>query len=562
MKAIKLLVVSACAVLNLFGMPTEAEARRAEPVVRTLLRRENAALKAGKLSRSEVADSAMRLADKADDEASKLLFMKGAFVLYARDGKAEKAVETLDKIESLITDVSVKNIANMIDLAISDKNFNTDKLADCKALLIARRDGRRHPDGVQLWEDGPYWSECNVGATKPEGSGYCFWWGDTVGYEWDGEHWNAEDGSKTNFVFSFDTPTWGKSIEQLKAGGFIDSMGNLSAAHDAATSHLGAPWRMPTHNDLAMLIEKCDTEWTSRNGVEGILVKGKGEFASRSIFIPDAGFGLDAGLGKEGHCMSSTPNPDGGHFTCMKFNGSAKPFLIDFAGRNNGLPVRPVRDASSSRRRGGLFGRKSDNTINFAQHSDGVQLWKDGPYWAKCNVGANKPEEYGEFFWWGDTSRTGYSTDKCQTFNKNRDQLRSEGYIDTTSNLAPEHDTATAYLGSSWRMPTDEEFMALMRNCDVALTKQNGVCGLLVAGRGEFAYKSIFLPSAGLRCGTDYSFKGVYGGCWASTPNMDEGDHDWIPRCARHFAFDKGAVNCYNDNRYVGHSVRAVRNDK
>ncbi|MBQ0032318.1 MAG: hypothetical protein KBT68_05915 [bacterium] len=36
--------------------------------------------------------------------------------------------------------------------------------------------------GVQLWANGPYWAECNVGATKPEEYGYYFWWGDTVGY--------------------------------------------------------------------------------------------------------------------------------------------------------------------------------------------------------------------------------------------------------------------------------------------------------------------------------------------------------------------------------------------
>ena len=35
---------------------------------------------------------------------------------------------------------------------------------------------------VQLWADGPYWAECNVGAQTPEDAGYSFWWGDTVGY--------------------------------------------------------------------------------------------------------------------------------------------------------------------------------------------------------------------------------------------------------------------------------------------------------------------------------------------------------------------------------------------
>ena len=37
--------------------------------------------------------------------------------------------------------------------------------------------------GVQLWENGPLWAKCNVGATKPDECGYYFWWGDTGGYQ-------------------------------------------------------------------------------------------------------------------------------------------------------------------------------------------------------------------------------------------------------------------------------------------------------------------------------------------------------------------------------------------
>ena len=32
-----------------------------------------------------------------------------------------------------------------------------------------------------------------------------------------------------------------------------------------------------------------------------------------------------------------------------------------------------------------------------------VQLWAGGPYWADTNIGAEEPEEYGYYFWWGDT---------------------------------------------------------------------------------------------------------------------------------------------------------------
>ena len=57
-------------------------------------------------------------------------------------------------------------------------------------------------NGVQLWAGGPYWSYYNVGATTPEGSGYYFWWGDTVGYRFVGSSWNSVDGSISGFSFA------------------------------------------------------------------------------------------------------------------------------------------------------------------------------------------------------------------------------------------------------------------------------------------------------------------------------------------------------------------------
>lgn len=154
-----ILAMVACAGLNLMAMPTENEMRQAAPRVRNLLSKENAALKAGKMTRSEVADSAMKLSDKADDEASKLLFLKGAFILYARDGKVEKAIETLDKIELSIADISAKNIASMIDLAISGEDFKSESLSDCKSRLLAKRsDFLNKGDRMKEVANGYTWS--------------------------------------------------------------------------------------------------------------------------------------------------------------------------------------------------------------------------------------------------------------------------------------------------------------------------------------------------------------------------------------------------------------------
>lgn len=169
--------------------------------------------------------------------------------------------------------------------------------------------------GVQLWENGPYWAECNVGATKPEEYGYYFWWGDTVGYKRNANNdgWvSVANGASFSFS-SGNCPTYGKSISQLQSAGYIDSTGNLVAAHDAATAHLGAPWRMPTDAEFTALISNCDTTWTTRNGVYGRLVTGRGTYASRSIFLPAAGRGYDSyldRLGSFGAYWSSTPYSD------------------------------------------------------------------------------------------------------------------------------------------------------------------------------------------------------------------------------------------------------------
>ena len=54
---------------------------------------------------------------------------------------------------------------------------------------------------VQLWENGPYWAETNIGADEPWDSGYYFWWGDTLGYKRVNDAWVATDGSSSNFEF-------------------------------------------------------------------------------------------------------------------------------------------------------------------------------------------------------------------------------------------------------------------------------------------------------------------------------------------------------------------------
>ncbi len=212
--------------------------------------------------------------------------------------------------------------------------------------------------GVQLWEGGPFWAECNVGASTPEAYGYYFWWGDTVGYTRSGGTWTdgfyysdvtwvsstGQQMSSSPFLSS-SCPTYGKDNSALQSAGYIDSTGNLVAAHDAATAHLGAPWRMPTDAEFSALIDNCTTTWITTNGVSGRLVTGKGAYADRRIFLPAAGFGYDSrlrGPGSDGYYWSSTP-VSGGSYDAWGLDFISSGFGRYYYSRYYGQSVRPVR---------------------------------------------------------------------------------------------------------------------------------------------------------------------------------------------------------------------------
>ena len=201
-------------------------------------------------------------------------------------------------------------------------------------------------EGVQLWENGPYWAECNVGATKPEEFGYYFSWGDTVGRKRVGDRWDAVDGSRIGVSFSSENcPTSGKDISQLQVSGYVDSTGSLVAKHDAATTCLGASWRMPTDAEFEALVSNCDNEWVTRNGVSGCLVKGRGAYSERSVFFPAAGIGEESTIffsGSLGGYLSSTPYSEKASSVCF-LSVSSFSFNRGFNSRSNGWSVRPVR---------------------------------------------------------------------------------------------------------------------------------------------------------------------------------------------------------------------------
>lgn len=151
--------------------------------------------------------------------------------------------------------------------------------------------------------------------------------------------------------------------------------------------------------------------------------------------------------------------------------------------------------------------------------------------WATCNVGANSPEGYGDYFAWGETTTKETYTpvnyiyryaeasilweiDSSLTKYCNISIYGNHGYTDNLTTLEASDDVATANWGAGWRMPTREEMQELFDNCTHEWTTQNGVNGRKFTGPNG---NSIFLPATGLRSGDSLHDAGSYGCYWSSS---------------------------------------------
>ena len=176
-----------------------------------------------------------------------------------------------------------------------------------------------------------------------------------------------------------------------------------------------------------------------------------------------------------------------------------------------------------------------------------------GTLWATCNVGADSPEEYGDYFAWGETEpKDYYSWITYKWSNGEYNITKYSTTVDNKTELDPEDDAAYVNCGPQWRMPTMEQQQELIENCTWTSHTLNGVKGRLVTGPNG---NSIFLPSAGSRYYDndpvdDELEAGEY---WSRTV----GPHSSIN--AYHLNFSFSSASCYDSYRWQGFSVRAVR---
>ena len=186
-----------------------------------------------------------------------------------------------------------------------------------------------------------------------------------------------------------------------------------------------------------------------------------------------------------------------------------------------------------------------------------------GLLWCSHNVGASNPEDYGDYFAWGETqpksdykwSTYCYSTvdgeGVVETLTK-YNTVTEYGTVDSLTILEPGDDAATALLGNGARTPTREEWQELIDNTTIEWTTLNDVNGRrFTAHNGN----SIFLPAAGNRYGSDLLRAGTAGSYWSASLDTE------YPSGAWRFYFSEIDQGISHNYRYYGFCVRAVRHN-
>ena len=185
--------------------------------------------------------------------------------------------------------------------------------------------------------------------------------------------------------------------------------------------------------------------------------------------------------------------------------------------------------------------------------------------WATCNVGANKPEEYGDYFAWGEVKpKEVYDWSTYKWCNGSEESLtKYDGYFDISFDISFElelsDDVAHTNWGGDWRMPTAEDFIELIGQCTWTRATLNGVKGRKVTGPNG---NSIFLPDAGSRKGDWCGGKiGAYWSSWPTTIGVESNGSEayhlhWLPLELVELDGDGKYIDPLD--RCVGCSVRPV----
>ena len=444
---------------------------------------------------------------------------------------SEEYITLIDDYDSS-GDIGTQNSINLISDNIDNVVIKVAILAvnytPCKTIVP----GTNNHEYVDLGlPSGTLWATCNVGATSPEDYGDYFAWGEiSPKYSY----------TSTNYTY-------------------MDSPDSLPLSADAASVNWGGDWHMPTIEQINELLDSSNCDWifTTMNGVEGQMVTSK--YNGNSIFLPAAGNIEDDVYWWQGRCACywSSDKSDiySGRSYIMNFCESSIGSYDDGL-RSNAFSVRPVlgykKNESVTPEEEDVF---YEEIITGYENGYGyVDLGlPSGILWATCNVGADSPEGYGNFYAWGETQpKSDYTTANYKWCSGDLSSLTKYctdsyyGIVDNKTILDKEDDAAHVNLGGNWRMPTREERDELYKNCTWKKTKYKGINGYVVISK--INGNMLFIPASGCFGNSIYFNEGEYANYWTSSVNLS------IPNEAYDMSYDEWDEG----SREFGQNVRGV----
>ena len=402
---------------------------------------------------------------------------------------------------------------------------------------------------------GTLWATCNVGTFFPEDyiRGTDHSWGSCQSYHyWDLYPYSYSFPSGYKLIKYCNNPDYG-------VNGFTDNLTTLLPEDDMATINWGLDWRTPTAEEWEELIQNTTYTWVVHGQVVGALLtasNGNSIFLLVTDILQESIFSWinydESGSFYYWTSSLDTINP----LKAYNFYGEASSSEISSVDRSSGISIRPVRSSwqnnsytittSTHSEEGGtvtgagvytigdtctLTATPNENWVFTSWKENGVTVSTDSAYsfmvtrnrnlvahfvnpnvrsfvdlglpsgalWADRNVGANLPEDYGDYFAWGELQpKSEYRWNTymhcMMDWSSPRYQWVITKYNNPDMTLEPNDDAANANCGSDSRIPFKEEWQELIDNCSSEWTTQNGMEGMLFTGPNG---NSIFLPGVG-----------------------------------------------------------------
>lgn len=376
---------------------------------------------------------------------------------------------------------------------------------------------------------GLKWARMNIGAESPEERGSYYAWGELVTKD------EYSDDNCANCGLEID-----------------DIIGNPN--YDAAAALWGGHWRMPDTDEFQELIDECEWDWVKYNDVTGYVITGPN---GSSIFMPTTGYiylstlYYESSKGLYWSAIADTADTDMAYH--LYFYSTKHDYNSFWNYRRNGRTIRAIYDEEFE------YEEETTNVYSDATGTDDngyeyVDLGlSSGLKWARVNIGASSPEDYGNYYAWGETeTKSTYTSSNSVTYG-------DSVIFDIAGD--PEYDAAQANWGGHWRMPTLDECDELRKNCEFEIAISNGdTIGYIVTGPNG---NTILLPATGYKSNRTVNNKPVFNSYNDKTIALV---NYWSSTCNSSSAYKEkfagimvGTAGAYHyTSRYLGLPVRAI----